>query len=442
MYPTLTFSRGTSSIELSTGNGFTVLPGVEGFDTPPVALSESEPADFDGALVTNVRYLPREVFVPLLVQGSDASEVRRRVRDLVGLLNPQLGAVTLSVAHAPSTSAELLSASAVDGVSTNFDAVAGSVSTETVVKRSGANSLKLTSGVPVSSARLKAANRADVVAAGTYRFSVWFRNVNTAGAQGLVALEFYNSGGSLMATQWSELKAGATSSWTNVAVDGVAPKGAVKVGGRVWSVDETYWDDFSLTEQSTVRQIDGYLSEPSGSALDATESNGWRRLGLTLRCPDPFWLGAQDAASLFDPSSTGGLGALPNKVTAVRIAGDAAVYPTITVVTGSDTDFTTAIGLSTVNSENLALASSAFGVSHKAANTVTIETNPRFLSATLVDGSSAWSWLTEVVSKPVDLFQIPPGDWFLVASESEPPGLTTTTAKVAMSWRSRWLTAW
>ena len=126
----------------------------------------------------------------------------------------------------------------------------------------------------------------------------------------------------------------------------------------------------------------------------------------------------------------------------MRIAGDAAVYPTITVVTGSDTDFTTAIGLSTVNSENLALADSAFGVSHKAANTVTIETNPRFLSATLVDGSSAWSWLTEVVSKPVDLFQIPPGDWFIAAIESEPPGLTTTTAKVAMSWRSRWLTAW
>ena len=442
MYPTLTLSRGASSIELSTGNGFTVLPGLEGFDTPPVALSESEPADFDGALVTNVRYLPREVFVPLLVQGSDASEVRRRVRDLVGLLNPQLGAVTLSVAHAPSTSAELLSASAVDGVSTNFDAVAGSVSTETVVKRTGANSLKLTGGVPTSSARLKAANRADAVAAGTYRFSVWFRNVTTAGLQGLVALEFYNSGGSLIATQWSELKAGSTSSWTNVAVEGVAPKGAVKVGGRVWSVDNTYWDDFSLTEQQTVRQIDGYLSEPSGLALDATESNGWRRLGLTLRCPDPFWFGAQDAASLFDPSSTGGLGAFPNKVTAVSIAGDAAVWPTITVVTGSDTDFTTSVGLSKVNNDSLTLADSTFGVSHKAANTVTIETNPRFLSATLANGSSAWSWLTEVASKPVSLFSIPPGDWFIVATESEPPALSTTTAKVSLVWRSRWLTAW
>ena len=442
MYPTLSVSRGSDSIELSAANGFTVLPGVEGFDTPPVALSESEPADFSGSVVTNVRYLPREVFVPLLVQGSGSSEVRQRVRDLVRLLNPRLGPVTLSVAHAPSVTAELLSTSAVDGVATAFDAITGSVATETTVKRTGPSSLKVTSGVPVSQARLKAAQRADVVPAATYEVSVWFRNETTNGSEALVALEFVNSGGTVVATCWSELTAGSTSSWTNVSVQGVAPEGSMKVGLRVWSKVGTYWDDFSLTEQPSLRQIDGYLSEPSGSALDATESNGWRRLGLTFRCPDPFWLGAIDSASLYNPASAGSLGALPNTVSPVSIAGDASVWPTITVVTGSDTDFTTSVALSRVNDANIALADYAFGVRHNSATTVTIETNPRHLSATLSGGGSAWSWLTEVAGKPVSLFAIPPGDWFLVAYEREPPGLSLVAPKVSLTWRSRWLTAW
>ena len=104
--PTLSLIRGATTLALTPANGITVTPGVQGFDTPPVVLSETAPGDFDGAIVTNVRYQPREVFIPLLLEGDDVGEVRSRTRALASLLNPQVGPVTLRVAY-PDDSREI-----------------------------------------------------------------------------------------------------------------------------------------------------------------------------------------------------------------------------------------------------------------------------------------------------------------------------------------------
>lgn len=97
--PTLSLIRGSTTLALTEANGITVTPGVQGFDTPPVVLSETAPADFDGSIVTNVRYQPREVFVPLALLGDDTDELRTRTRALASLLNPQLGPITLRVTY-------------------------------------------------------------------------------------------------------------------------------------------------------------------------------------------------------------------------------------------------------------------------------------------------------------------------------------------------------
>lgn len=443
MYPTLTLSRAGSSIALTTANGYSVLPGVEGFDTPPVALSETEPADFDGTVVTNVRYQPREIFIPLLVEGANASEVRQRTRALAGLLNPQGGMTTLTVTHPPSTSAELLSASAVDGVSTSFDAVVGSVSTETTVVRTGSNSLKISSGIPASRARLKAAERTVAKDQATYKASAWVRAEATSTSKTLVGLEFYDAGGTLLSTAWSDYQAANTTTWANVSVDAVVPASAAKVGLTVWSAVNAYWDDLSLRELSSAREIDGYLSEPLGASLDATESAGWRRLGVTLRCPDPLWFGPLDGASLLSPSGdASSFSPLPTTAIPVRLSGDAAAWPTVQVATGSDTDYVTVVALLPTSSTDLDTALGAFGIMHVDQDVVTIETDPRKLSVALSDGTVAWSWLsTTVNSKPPSLFAIPPGEFYIYAFESQPPGLLEQ-ATVSLTWRSRWLTAW
>lgn len=427
-YPTFTLSRGSTSLELTATNGYTVLPGVEGFDTPPVALSESEPADFDGSVVTNVRYEPREVFIPLLLEGSDSAQIRQRTRELASLLNPQNGMVTLTLTYPKATSGELLSSDAMDGKSTSFESSPSAVTAETTVVRTGSNSFSIGGAVSgPDGAILKAAERPVSNLQAPYRLSAWGRTAQASAREGRIGIQWYDSGGNLLSTTLTAAKPLPVGEWVNFTVEAVGPPGAAKVGAIVQSRSSSYWDDFSITERVTTREIQGYLAQPLSNALDATESENWRRLGITLRCPDPFWLGAEDGAFIppswlfYTPA------AAPIKI---LLAGDAVVWPTI------KTNYAN-IRLLASNDSNDVIA--GFRVDGPGSDIVTINTDPRNLSVTLPNGDDAWSAISDYGDDPASFFAIPPGESYLWAVDSSFP---VQNADISATWRSRWLTAW
>jgi len=102
-FPTLTLSRGADSIYLNAVNGWHVLPGVEGLDSPPVSLLTDDPATWDGSLFRDARYLAREVFVPLHLDAVDGDTMRTKIKSLAALTAPKRGAVTLTVEHPDGT---------------------------------------------------------------------------------------------------------------------------------------------------------------------------------------------------------------------------------------------------------------------------------------------------------------------------------------------------
>lgn len=433
-YPTLVLSRGGTSIELSRANGFDVLPGLEGFATPPVSLSETDPADFDGSIVTNVRYEPREIFIPLLLQDDNQGVARQKRRELARLLNAKAGLTTLTVTHEASTSGELLSADAVDGVATSYAGIVGDVTTENVVVRTGSNSLYFDdAGVPSNEAGLDSSERVTVVPGAAYKASAWFRN-SSGTASSRVALEFFDdSGSTITVPYWSAEVAGSSSAWTNVQVEASAPADSVTVGLRILGAD--YWDDMSIVELPMVREIEGRLSESDGGALSATESDRWHRIGLTLRCPDPMWLGPQDGSSVLNYVGGGFYDTFTTEIS-VNLSGDAEVWPTIVI--GA-----TAGGVGTVvqfYEDGGSTVTAQFQIDDVATDTITIETDPRQLSVTKSDGSSAWSWVSGYGGDEPSFFAIPTGTHDVKTFKPSTP--VVTGASTSLSWRSRWLTAW
>lgn len=434
-YPTLTLSRGGTSIELSRVNGFDILPGVEGLGTPPVSLSETDPADFDGSIVTNVRYEPREIFIPLLLQHDNAGVARQKRRELARLVNAKSGLTTLTVTHEPSTSGELLSPNAVDGVATSYVGITGDVTTENVVVRTGSNSLYFDdAGIPANQAGLAVAERVTVVPEATYKTSAWFRN-SSGTFSSRVALEFFDDSGTTIAIPvWSEEVAGSSSAWTYAEVEASAPTNAATVGLRV--LGASYWDDMSIVELPLVREIEGRLSEVDSGALSATESDRWHRIGLTLRCPDPMWLGPVDGSSVLNYVGGGFYDTFTTEIS-VSLAGDAEVWPTIVIGTTSGGNGTRV----EFYQDGASTPTASFQIDDVATDTITIETDPRNLSITKSDGSSAWSWLVGVGSDEPSLFSIPPG---LHEVKTYKPVVVGPVggASTSLSWRSRWLTAW
>jgi hypothetical protein len=102
--PTLTLSRGGTALVLSLANGWVILPGVEGFDGPPPALIDVEPATWDGSLPVAARYAAREVFLPLNYAADSTEALRDTTRALAVLTDIKRGGmVTLEVAHADGT---------------------------------------------------------------------------------------------------------------------------------------------------------------------------------------------------------------------------------------------------------------------------------------------------------------------------------------------------
>ena len=416
-----TLSRGGDVLPLTQANGFYVRPGVEGLDTPPVRLSETDPADSDGSFVTNVRYAPRDIVLPLHLQVETANEARGLTRRLASLLNPQVGPVTLTVTH-PQQAAELLPAAATEGRAAEWEAanVATAVSEVTSPKRSGTHALKVEvtgviSGNGYAAAQLPTAKRLTVSAGQSYRLTAYARAVSGTQTARLV-VGWYNAGGTLIATQELADKMVGTT-FLALTADITPPYGAVKLsvelaGGRSSSAT-LYWDDITVTAQDVTREISGYLSAPFGSALAKMEGLPWRRLGLQLRCPDPFFLGPSELAiSQFASSVT------------IFNPGDAFAWPVWTAIgaTGFPLSFTNTSlpGNPTVN------VSDAY-------SSLVINTDPRALSV-VVTGTSTPAW--DAISADSTFFPLAPGNNALTGTNIG--GL----AYLLGSFRPRWLTGW
>ena len=186
----------------------------------------------------------------------------------------------------------------------------------------------------------------------------------------------------------------------------------------------------------TLRDITGYTSQPMGQALDVGEGRWWRRIGVTLRCPDPFWYGPQQTATFRGPTdATHFLGQLlPLQLGTSQVSdvmgldnrGDAEAYPVWTV-TGPGTSLTVALG-------DLAWSMPA-GVDD--GETVVVDTR-RGRQSVNAEGVNGWPRL----SRGSVLWAIPPFDPAQATAASVTMAGATSASRVVAAWSSRWLTAW
>jgi hypothetical protein len=408
--PTLSLTRGSTTLALTDANGITVTPGVQGFDTPPVVLSESNPADFDGSIVTNVRYAPRDVFIPIGVTAETEFDQRTTTRSLASLLNPQLGPVTLTVTHPPKVAGNQLSANATGGVAIAFDAGSGdTLTTVSSPTRTGSQALQITGSNPLQ-ATLKSAERVTVVPAATYTASAYVRASST-GSACTINILFYDSGGLLIGIATSASVTSVSNAWREVTVSIDAPAAAVKVGLRVSSGTTSIWDDFSIVEGSSFRDIAGYASAPLGETITAGEATTWRRLGITLRCEDPFFTSKNETTSSITSNSS----------TAYN-PGDADAWPVWRLVI--EPGFALTIVNTSISGSPTFACSDAFAG-------VILNTDPRSLSALQENTTnSAWSAISGA------LFPFAPGANLITGTNFG--GLSFATA----TFKPRWLTAW
>ena len=417
----LTLSRGVEVLALAEADGWAVQPGVEGLDTPPVALGSIEPADTDGEFVSNVRYRARQIDIPVKMWAEDDADSRGKTRRLASLLNPQRGPVTLSVTH-PTQSVERLPAAATDGRVAEWEAanVATSVSEVTTPKRSGTYALKVEvsgviSGNGYAAAQLPTAKRLTVAPGQSYRVTAYARSVSGTQSARLLA-NWYDAGGALIATQ--ELAArNVGTTFLVLAADITPPFGSAKLGvelaGGRGAGATLYWDDITVTAQDVTREISGYLTAPFGVALQPGESTDWRSFALQLRCPEPFFLGPSELA----------IGQFASVVTAYN-PGDATAWPVWLVRLASGFPLTF-VNTSIPGNPSLQVSD--------AYSSLTINTDPRALSVVNNDTSTtAW----DAISASSTFFPLVPGANELTGTNIG--GLSYVTG----TFRPRWLTAW
>jgi phage-related protein len=89
---TLTFfNPGDEEVELTGSDYSTVLWGVNGRFMPPVDFVEDETPEREGARVRRVKIRPREITVPVLLEGSSQTDLRQQLRTIVRRLYPVAG---------------------------------------------------------------------------------------------------------------------------------------------------------------------------------------------------------------------------------------------------------------------------------------------------------------------------------------------------------------
>ena len=96
--PIVSFSRDGRAVELGRSGEAPALHlhGSTGLGLAPVDIKSSERLSGDGSIVRGVRYGARDVYVPLLLSGTELSVAEAR-RDLTRLLAPHLGMVDVRV---------------------------------------------------------------------------------------------------------------------------------------------------------------------------------------------------------------------------------------------------------------------------------------------------------------------------------------------------------
>ena len=181
-----------------------------------------------------------------------------------------------------------------------------------------------------------------------------------------------------------------------------------------------------------VRSISGRVSTPMATTSESAEGAWWHRVGMTLWCPDPFWVSPPVSLTFraLPPSPFLGPAFLPMRLSSSQVLGDVTVdnpgdadaYPVWTV--------TGPVGALTVTSGAQAWSLPA-GVA--AGETVTVDTRRGQQRVADADGP-AWGRL----SASSRLWPLPPGRSQVSITAT---GTSTATA-VDVTWEPRWLTAW
>lgn len=76
-----------------TNNGIVVQPGVKGFDAPIFQHSHTETPGIDGGHYNATRVPPREIFIPVYIEGADRGQFLQRKRAFLSAISP-LGSLT------------------------------------------------------------------------------------------------------------------------------------------------------------------------------------------------------------------------------------------------------------------------------------------------------------------------------------------------------------
>jgi len=431
----LTLSRGADVLPLT--GGLVVGPGVDGLDTPPVAFGEIEPADIDGAFVTNVRYKPRVIDLVVDLFADSAQEARGLTRSLARLLNPQVGQVTLRVEHDAENASQLVPNAASAGDSSQWAPVstASVLSTVTSPVKTAPNALRVDlvdGGVLGGEAYLGAKLPANmpVIPGQEYRAAAWFRRFGTgSNIEVRLLVRFFDSAGveipgspppgiaPIQPPSFASASKSVGSTYEELVLSVVAPFGAatanIEPAGGVTASTSFYVDNITFTGVNISREISGYLSEPIGAApLLPGENLGWRRLGLQLRCPDPMF---RAPAQVIEVPNLG------DEPVVVDNIGDAVAYPIWTALVA--TQFPATITLNGGPAIKL----------KDTAGLYMINTDPRNLSVVAAGGVPAWDLLTT----DSVLFSLPPG-----RSAISGTGVGFGITQVSGSFQTRWLTAW
>lgn len=187
--------------------------------------------------------------------------------------------------------------------------------------------------------------------------------------------------------------------------------------------------------EGTRRWITGQLSAPlSAGGFEGGEGPLWRKLAVTMHCPDPYWTGEHRYASFSLEGITVSFLSdtfLPMNVNASQVTagtvitnpGDAEAYPRWTLqgplaeaqVTVADTDWS----LSGPLAEG---------------ETLVVDTR-RGQQIVMVNDTPAWGRLAQGAR----LGALPPGESELHVTLN---GATAVTSSLILEWQERWLTAW